>query len=55
MKLTIQILGIIVLLGLLGAANIWHNNYKHEKCIEMGGRFVINTTDSHQSTCILGN
>ena len=55
MKLTLQILGIIVVLGLLGAANVWHNNYKHEKCVEMGGRFVINTTDSHRSICVLGN
>lgn len=47
MKLTIQILGIILLLSLPSAVTVWHNNYKYAKCIEMGGRFVINTTASH--------
>lgn len=55
MKLALQIVGIIFLLGLLGAAHIWHNNYKHQKCVDMGGRFVINTTDATRSTCILEN
>jgi hypothetical protein len=55
MKLALQIVGIIVLLGLLGATNVWHNNYKRDKCLDMGGRFVLNTSDSNQSTCILGD
>ncbi len=55
MKLTVQVIGIILLLALLGALNFWHNNYKRDKCLDMGGRFVLNTSDSNQSTCILGN
>lgn len=55
MKLALQIVGIIIMLGLLGAMNIWHNNYKHQKCVDMGGRFVVNTTDSSRSMCILGD
>jgi uncharacterized Tic20 family protein len=55
MKLTAQVIGIILLLALVGALNVWHNNYKRDKCVDMGGRFVLNTSDSNQSTCILGN
>jgi len=55
MKLALQIVGIVVLLGFVGATNIWHNNYKRDNCLDMGGRFVLNTSDSNQSTCILGN
>ena len=55
MKTVLQIIGVILMLGLLGAVNIWHNEYKHQKCVDMGGRFVINTTDSAQSVCILEN
>jgi hypothetical protein len=55
MKIALQIVGMIFLLALIGAVTIWHNNYKHQKCIDMGGRFVINTTDATLSTCILEN
>ncbi len=55
MKLALQIVGIVVLLGFVGATNIWHNNYKRDNCLDMGGRFVLNTSDSNQSTCILGD
>lgn len=55
MKIALQIVGIVLLLGLIGAGNEWHNNYKRDKCLAMGGRFVLNTSDSNQSTCILGN
>ena len=55
MKIALQIVGIVVLLGFVGAMNIWHNNYKRDKCLDMGGRFVLNTSDSNQSTCILEN
>lgn len=55
MKITLQILGFIAMLALLGVMNACHNEYKHDKCVDMGGRFVLNTTDSSLSTCILGN
>lgn len=55
MRLALQIVGIILCLALLGAMNVWHNNYKRDKCLDMGGRFILNTSDSNQSTCILGN
>jgi hypothetical protein len=55
MKITLQILGFILLLFLLGFVNAMHNSYKREKCVDMGGRFVVNTSDSNQSTCILEN
>lgn len=55
MKIAMQIVGVIFMLGLVGAMNIWHNDYKHDKCVDMGGRFVLNTTDSSLSTCILEN
>lgn len=53
MKLALQIVGVIFILGLVGAINVWHNDYKRDKCLDMGGRFVLNTSDSNQSTCIL--
>lgn len=53
MKLTLQVLGIVLLLALIGAMNRVVNNWKAEDCVDMGGRFVLNTSDSNQSTCIL--
>ena len=55
MKTAIQIVGIVICLALLGMMNAWHNSYKHDKCVDMGGRFMLNTSDSNQSTCVLGN
>lgn len=55
MKITMQILGIILLLAAIGAMNSVVNSWKAEDCADAGGRFVINTTDSSRSMCILGN
>lgn len=55
MKIILQILGIILMLVAFGVMNACHNSYKRGKCLDMGGRFVLNTSDSNQSTCILGN
>ena len=54
MKLTLQVLGIIELLALIGAMNHIVNNWKAEDCVEAGGQFVLNTTDSSRSMCIMG-
>lgn len=55
MKITLQILGVILLLAMIGAMNRVVNNWKAEDCVDAGGRFVLNTTDSSRSMCILGN
>ena len=55
MKIVLQILGIVLLLAAIGSMNQVVNSWKAEDCVDAGGRFVLNTTDSHQSTCILGN
>ncbi len=55
MKLTLQVLGIVLLLPLIGAMNHVVNNWKAEDCVDAGGRFVLNTTDSSRSMCIMGN
>ncbi len=55
MKLTLQVLGIVLLLVLVGAMNRVVNNWKAEDCVEAGGQFVLNTTDSSRSMCIMGN
>jgi hypothetical protein len=55
MKLTLQVLGIVLLLALIGAMNRVVNNWKAEDCVEAGGQFVLNTTDSSRSMCIMGN
>ena len=55
MKLTLQVLGIVLLLALIGGMNRVVNNWKAEDCVDAGGRFVLNTTDSSCSMCILGD
>ena len=55
MKIALQILGIILLLALIGTMNRVVNNWKAEDCVDAGGRFVLNTTDSSRSMCILGD
>jgi len=55
MKLTLQVLGIVLLLAFIGAMNRVVNNWKAEDCVAAGGRFVVNTTDSSRSMCILGD
>lgn len=55
MKITLQILAVILMLALIGAMNRVVNNWKAEDCVDAGGRFVLNTTDSSRSMCILGN
>lgn len=55
MKITLQILGVILMLAMIGAMNLVVNNWKAEDCVDAGGRFVLNTTDSSRSMCILGN
>lgn len=54
MKLTLQVLSIVLLLVFIGAMNHVVNNWKAEDCVDVGGRFVLNTTDSSRSMCILG-
>lgn len=54
MKLTLQVLGIILLLAMIGATNRVVNNWKAEDCVDAGGQFVLNTTDSSRSMCIMG-
>jgi hypothetical protein len=54
MKLTLQVLGIVALLALIGAMNRVVNNWKAEDCVDIGGQFVLNTTDSSRSMCIVG-
>ena len=54
MKIALQILGIILLLALIGTMNRVVNTWKAEDCVDAGGRFVLNTTDSSRSMCILG-
>ena len=55
MKLTLQVLGSVLLLALIGAMNRVVNNWKAEDCVDAGGPFVFNTTDSSRSMCILGD
>jgi hypothetical protein len=54
MKIALQVLGIVLLLALIGAMNRVVNNWKAEDCVDAGGRFMLNTTDSSRSMCILG-
>ncbi len=47
-------IGAIIFFGLLIVVlNRYTNNIKKDQCIEMGGTFVLNTSDANQSTCIL--
>lgn len=43
----------IFFLVLIVVLNRFTNNTKKEQCLEMGGTFVLNTSDANQSTCIL--
>lgn len=55
MELAIRIVGVIGLLILVGLLNACNNQMKHDKCIDAGGKFVINTTHANLSMCILEN
>jgi len=55
MKLAIQIVGVIGLLILVGLLNACNNEMKHDRCIDAGGKFVVNTTHADRSMCILEN
>lgn len=55
MKLAIQIVGVILLLVGVAMLNACNNQMKHDKCIDAGGKFVVNTTHANLSMCILEN
>jgi hypothetical protein len=52
-ELAMYIGAFIVLMVLTVLLNVYVNKAKQKKCHEMGGTFVLNTSDSNQSTCIL--
>lgn len=54
MKLTLQVLGIILMISVLGIVNVGVNAWKKHDCFEQGGRYIENTSDSTMSACILG-
>ena len=57
MKLTLQVLGIILMISVLGIVNVSKpslNAWKKHDCFEQGGRYIENTSDSTMSACILG-
>lgn len=53
MKLTLQVLGIILIISVLGIVNVGMNAWKRNDCFEQGGRYIENTSDSTLSACIL--
>jgi hypothetical protein len=55
MKLAIQIVGVMGMIVLAGLLNACNNQSKHDKCVDMGGKFVLNTTQASRSMCILEN
>ena len=55
MELAIRIVGVIGLLLIVGLLNACNNEVKHDKCVDMGGKFVLNTTHAERSMCILEN
>ena len=55
MKLATQIIGIIALILMAGFLNACNNESKQSRCIDAGGKFVLNTTDSSRSMCIMEN
>jgi hypothetical protein len=55
MKLVIQIVGVIMMLLLAGLLNACNNQSKHDRCIDAGGKFVLNTSQAYRSMCILEN
>jgi len=55
MELAIRIVGVFGLLILVGLLNACNNEMKHDRCIDAGGKFMINTTHADRSMCILDN
>ena len=55
MKLAAQIVGIVVLFLLAGMLNACNNQSKHDRCVDNGGRFVLNDTNSSRSYCMMEN
>lgn len=48
--------GIICIILMLLATvylNRWDNNIKQTKCNNLGGAYIINTSDSNKSLCVL--
>ena len=54
MKLTLQVLGIMLAILVLGITNVGMNAWKRHDCINQGGRYIENTSDSTLSMCMLG-
>lgn len=55
MKLTIQVIGVILMLLLAALLNTCTNEGKRDRCLDMGGKFVLNTTQASRSMCLLEN
>jgi len=55
MKLATQIIGVIALILMPVFLNACNNESKERMCIEAGGKFVLNTSDSSRSMCIMEN
>jgi hypothetical protein len=54
MKLTLQVLGIFLVISGLAIVNVVMNTWKHHDCIAQGGRYIENISDSTLSMCMLG-
>lgn len=55
MELVIRIVGVFGLILIAGFLNACNNQSKHDKCVDAGGKFVVNTTHANLSMCILEN
>lgn len=53
MKLTLQVLGIMLVILVLAIANVGMNAWKRDDCMNKGGRYIENTSDSTLSMCML--
>ncbi len=54
MQTTIQVLGIILIISILGVVNVGINTVKRNDCFEQDGRYIENISDSTASACIMG-
>jgi hypothetical protein len=55
MKIILQIVGGLVLFFLAFLLNTCANESKRDNCVDMGGKFVLNTIHANRSMCILEN
>ena len=55
MKIILQIVGGLVLFFLAFLLTTCANESKRDSCVDMGGKFMINTTHATRSMCILEN